>query len=308
MTPKPSPFRTQIYALRRLAYGCLSWTYTSPGMPPPALTALRAYGMLYSRSGRFETHGFVSGKAYGGQNFTLSDVTAPAVEDESYPGFGGIVLSLDHMARFDMRTIICRDRGLLNPKTVQEMRRIRLVDREFERRFEVYGTDQTEGRALITPDFMERLMQFDDDYLGRNIQCAFVGGQLHICLEIDDRFDFNRVPFAESFEMMSNIVLHEIAAVFTVLELAQRLQNSIGVQTQETMDPQRGTYYADQLSRVKVMLITPPDNWDHAPNIDPDMMYSHFLFDGYLGQMIRPIYRPLSPVWGKGKGSVQDES
>ncbi len=286
----------QIFMLRLQAYRTLGWTYQSPGIAPQALTALRAYDMLYSRSGQFVSHGSVSGMAYGQQGFSLADVTAPPMPDGSYQGFGGVILSLDHKASFDTRTIICRDRGLLNPKTVQEMQRVGLVDREFERRFEVYSSDQTEARALITPDFMERLMQFDDEYLGRNIQCGFLGHKLHICLEIDDRFDFNRLHIADNYKAIRSIVLHELAAVLTVLELGQRLQKTIGVQTDDTMDAQRGVYYADQLQQVITALDVPPEAWQKFPKIDPNLRYSHFLFDGYLGQMVKPIYSPLSPL------------
>ena len=59
---------------------------------------------------------------------------------------------------------------------------------------------------------MERLIQFDGDYLGRNIQCAFIGGRLNICLEIDDRFDFNRVALVKNYEAVRAIVLYETAA------------------------------------------------------------------------------------------------
>ena len=142
---------------------------------------------------------------------------------------------------------------------------------------------------------MERLMQFDDDYLGRNIQCAFIGGRLNICLEIDDRFDFNRLPLVKNYEAVRAIVLHETAAIFTVLELCQRLQDTIGVQTDDTMDKQRGVYYKQQLDIVKAALETPPESWDNAPKLDPNIRYSQFLFDGYLGDMVKSVYAPLTP-------------
>jgi len=300
---KLAKLSAQIFMLRLHAYGALGWEYRSPGIAPMALNALRAYGMLYSKSGMFNSHGSLQGRGYGDQIFSLADVTAPSLDvdadgEDIYAGFGGAVLTLDNSAKgvlqFDSRVIIRRDRGLLNTRNVQGMKRVGLVDREFERRFEVYAHDQTEARAAITPDFMERLMQFDEDYLGRNIQCAFVGGQLHICLEIDDRFDFNRAHLGDTYEGISAIVLHELAAVFTVLELGQRLQNTIGVQTDETMDKARGVYYAQQLKGVQAVLTSPPENWLEMPKIDPAMRYSHFLFDGYMGQMVKSVYAPLT--------------
>ena len=69
-------------------------------------------------------------------------------------------------------TIIRRDMGKVNPKAVQGLKRVGFASSQFEGLFEVYSDDQVEARYLITPDFMERLIAFSDDYLGRNVQCA----------------------------------------------------------------------------------------------------------------------------------------
>jgi len=148
------------------------------------------------------------------------------------------------------------------------------------------------ARTIITRD---RGMQFDEDYLGRNIQCALIGNQLYICLDIDDRFDFNKTTPLQKYEHIRTIVLHDIASVFIVLELCQRLQNTIGVQTNETMDKERGVYYAQKMTGINRLLETPPQGWQHPPKIDPDMEHTHYLFDGYLGLMVQSIFRPLAP-------------
>lgn len=293
----PDRLVAQIFVLRMEAYRALGWKYQSPGAMPPALPALRSFGMIYSGSGRFVSRGSVTGKGYDEQVFSLSDVTAPPRIDLGYAGFGGIILSLSLPMVSSSRTIVCGDKGPLNPTIIEDMKRIGFVDAAFEKRFEVFGDDQVISRSHVTPDFMERLMQFDQDYLGRNIQCAFLGNQFHICLEIDDRFDFNTVPHFECFEDARAIILMELASVFTVLELGQRLQVQKGVQTEETLPRHRREFYAKELEKVITAFSTKPDDWDDwddGPQIDPDMKYSHFLFDGYLGQMIKPIYRPLS--------------
>lgn len=291
MDPDKRRLSMQVFNLRRYVYENLNWQYQSPGIHPPALQALRAFGMLASPAGRFISRGSVSGKGYGEQSFSLSDITA-------HQGFGGAVMTLEggtNRARnFNARTIITRDRGHLNTKTVQEMKRVGFVDREFEKRFEIYSDDQTEARALISPDFMERLMQFDEDYLGRNIQCALIGNQLYICLDIDDRFDFNSLTNQQSYKAIRTIVLHDLASVFTVLELCQRLQNTLGIQTHDTMDKERGTYYARKMAGVNHLLEIPPQGWEHASKIDPDMEYTHYLFNGYMGLMVQSIFRPLA--------------
>jgi hypothetical protein len=41
------------------------------------------------------------------------------------------------------------------------LQRVRLEDPRFERRYEVYGSDQVESRALLTPAFMERFLALE---------------------------------------------------------------------------------------------------------------------------------------------------
>jgi len=292
MTAQEHKISLQVFNLRSYVYKSLGWYYNSPGLRPPALQALCAFGMLAAPNGYISSRGSVQGVGYGDQHFLLSDITADQ-------GFGGAVMTLqggtNRNRNFTARTIITRDRGRFNPKEVEDMKRVGFVDREFESRFEIYSDDQTEARALITPDFMERLMQFDEDYLGRNIQCALIGNQLYICLDIDDRFDFNKTTPLQKYEHIRTIVLHDIASVFIVLELCQRLQNTIGVQTNETMDKERGAYYAQKMAGINRLLETPPQGWQHPPKIDPDMEHTHYLFDGYLGLMVQSIFRPLAP-------------
>jgi len=62
--------------------------------------------------------------------------------------------------------------------------RARLENTEFESLFEVYSTDQVEARYLLTPRFMERIMDVQRQ-LGRELRLAFGLGKLHLQLESD---------------------------------------------------------------------------------------------------------------------------
>jgi len=59
--------------------------------------------------------------------------------------------------------------GVMNSKTVDGMKRVGLGESAFERRFEVYSDDQVESRALLTIDFMERLLAMDQ-HAGRKTE------------------------------------------------------------------------------------------------------------------------------------------
>ena len=80
--------------------------------------------------------------------FEILEIAARESGDALEKGFIGILISVAHFTGFLGRTVVVRDAGILNPKTLQDMSRLRLVDTGFERLFEVYADDQVEGRSL----------------------------------------------------------------------------------------------------------------------------------------------------------------
>jgi len=192
-------FDNKMEGLRKAVHLKLGWTYRSNMSPPPSFLPMNAFGMVVTRGQGFEFRGAVEGMAYGAQKFNLADVTARKLEPGKYDnepqraGFEGVIISLAHPTPFAGRTIIRRDMGRLNRSKVDGMKRVGLVDSTFERLFEVYSDDQVEARALISPDFKERLKVFNDDFLGRGVQIAFLAGQVHIALEIDERLALTAV-------------------------------------------------------------------------------------------------------------------
>jgi hypothetical protein len=81
--------------------------------------------------------------------------------DEYRTVFDGLLIELVLPRSLTSTTAVIADEGLvgnlgtrLRPSTLP---RVRLEDPRFEAHFEVYGSDQIEARALLTPAFMERL-------------------------------------------------------------------------------------------------------------------------------------------------------
>lgn len=92
-------------------------------------------------------------------------------KNEPPPFLKGIVFSavrvvaVEVPGRWTSRALIIRDSGLANRLYKPSgMDKVRLVDRAFERVFEIFSTDQTEARAVLTPDVMERLMNLEDQF------------------------------------------------------------------------------------------------------------------------------------------------
>lgn len=91
-------------------------------------------------------------------------------------------------------TIVKRDAGMFNgfgggEADGRKLERVRLVASEFEKAFEVWGTDQVEARDLLHPVMMERLIALERGLKGKRLRCAFEGGDLLVAVEGGNLFE-----------------------------------------------------------------------------------------------------------------------
>ncbi len=276
-----------VHSLRKYVYEALGWSYAPELGAPHILRPLLADGMIFSRSGKFEFKGSVMGLAFEKQKFELDDITAvipPPPPPNKYDnntheydlwnlssfgksitdvrgGFQGVVLTLDHPMQFSGKTIIRRDRGRLNPFKINGLKRVGFASLEFERLFEVYSTDQVEAQTLLSPDFISRLIDFDEDYMGRNIQCVFLGNKFHVCLDIDDKFNFSDDFKVPDYQDAATRITHEIGAIFHLLEKVQALQARIGRDGVEGADQKRNAYYRALLENLRLAISAAADKF-----------------------------------------------
>ena len=275
----PKDFSAQVQGLRSYIYEALGWSYRPNVGAPGILMALQAASMVHSFTGVFNFRGEVLGQGYKGQKFELVDVTAKniprsktrgnewnwdardtfeedyiaqfdATNTDTRGGYEGIVLSMPHHDKFLGHTIIRRDLGKQNPKQVNGLKRVGFASLEFESKFAVYSDDQVESRFLLSPDFVERLTDFAEDYMGRNVQCVFAGNRFHVALEIDDRFDFSRDFKAFDYKEAATNIINEVGAVFYLLEKVHGLQARIGREGAKGADEARGKYYRGLLQSL----------------------------------------------------------
>ncbi len=284
-----------LHALRREVYATIGWDYRAPSLPPDALLPMQAWRMISSQTGLFKCHGALKGTGYNGQTFSIIDVTAqarPKIHENQFditgPGFQGVMISLPHYTSFMGRTIIAKDKGAFNPSTVDLMKRVGFASSEFERIFEVYSDDQVEARDLITPDFMERLNKFSNEVLGHNLQCAFLAGQFHIALDIDDTFQFAHDYAPVNFERTRKTIIAEVGTVCILLEKLQTLQSRIGQGGEHGADKARKAFYLGKLEQLadKVRALKPDGHWTR--NMPEGMEDSHYLFCDSLKGLLYP--------------------
>ncbi len=134
--------------------------------------------------------------------------------------FRGQLVRIAFPKKFLGTTIVKRDAGLFNfmQKWMTGLDRVGLGDSRLERAFEVYSNDQVEARYLIHPVFMERLLDLETHFKGKNLRCAFVEGDLLIAIEGGDKFEVGTMfAHLDDIERVRAIV-RDVSEIMRVIE------------------------------------------------------------------------------------------
>ena len=188
----------------------------------PRLEQFKALGLVTNSYDRSEFEDQISGTAHGAK-FLLHEAHLERREGSGknrkwVTKFRGQLLVIEFHQKFLGRTIVLRDKGWLQRKKKKDMKRVGLVDPVFEKIFEAYGTDQVEARYLLTPTFMQRLVELEQSVDGKNIRFGFDGGNLFIAVETGNRYEPGSMfkPLTETERTQT--ILNEIGAIFDVID------------------------------------------------------------------------------------------
>ena len=101
--------------------------------------------------------------------------------------FSGLLARFSFPKDFQGSTVVLTDSGFFNWAAgfSQKGERVTLEDPVFEKQFQVYSSDQVEARYLLTPSFMQRLLDIRNVFPDAQIQAAFE--QSHLYLAIDTK-------------------------------------------------------------------------------------------------------------------------
>ena len=130
------------------------------------------------------------------------------MQQRSMTVFKGPIISIEMNKNFTSKTVI-RSNSLTS-KLFSSYERLTLEDPIFEKEFDVYTTDQIEGRYLLTTSFMERLLHLSE-FFDSQIECSFFDNKLLIMAN---------APQRNLFESSS-------ASIHSPINLAQDLNNII---------------------------------------------------------------------------------
>ncbi len=292
---------SDLHPLRAYLYDKFDWRYRGKSVPPPGLHLLSATRMITSRSGLWQCDGHIKGAGFNDMPFDIHEVYARVVDDPvvtteepllGYTGFRGLLVASNHKTSFLSRTIVRHDRGVLNTKIVDGMKRVGLVDQAFENRFEVYSDDQVESRALLSPDFMERLLRMDAHHRYAGMQVAFIAGRIYVVLPVCDTISFGCDAVCISPEQAAAKVIGEMETVFEILSDIDVLQASAGRKPESQIEDERKAWYAARVSEVEICVETALKDGVLSGAPIPDWMTAdaYDLIDRRLHGMLRPRF------------------
>jgi len=199
----------------------LGWTFQAKGFDDPDLTLWKDNKLLpgWDRA-QFEDQ--MSGTV-DGANFTFCEAHLETKHTDSKgnttwtTAFRGILLEVDFQRNFLGRTVVLRDAGIFNFKKKAGMKRVGLASPKFEKIFEAYGTDQVEARYLLTPTFMQKLIDLETSVSGKKIRFGFLQNKLHIAVEAPNQFEAGSMFKPLTQTKPTQKILKEIGAVLDVI-------------------------------------------------------------------------------------------
>ena len=138
---------------------------------------IRKTGLFKVIADRFTDDEFVGD--YHGVKFQMSETRFRVNE---HIGFTGVILAFEANKSFESHTIIVSKLAPDRHRSLN-LEPVILEDPKFCRDYNVYSSDQTEARYLITPSFMERFRKLKVAFKTTDIACAFFKNKVIFALD-----------------------------------------------------------------------------------------------------------------------------
>ncbi len=138
--------------------------------------------------------------------------------------FNGLFIKFKSFKNFKGYTIIKGDKLKIGDNS----KYVRLEDPEFEKIYDVYGSDQIEARYLLTTGFMNRLVKLSKKEIGKSLTVSFEHGNVNIA--IASTKDWFEVPLFHDATDIVNYrgILLELMDIFSIIDIL-KLEQNIGM-------------------------------------------------------------------------------
>jgi hypothetical protein len=199
----------------------MSVAYQLGGEEAPAFDEFLRLNLLPHPSGK-TFQDFFNGRR-GAARFDLCQATLTQGSGRNRTTvFRGQLLRLTRPKAFLGTTVVLRNTGFLRifskPAGLAD---IGLEDPEFRKVFQAYGSDQVEAREILTPTFMQQLMDLETQYGGEKLRCAFVGPDLLIAVEGGDRFEIGGMFTSLVERARVEKIARDLEQVFKLIDALQ---------------------------------------------------------------------------------------
>jgi Protein of unknown function (DUF3137) len=157
-------------------------------------------------------HGAVGGTDFLLYEAKLTETRGSGKNRRTVTVFRGIILRFRFARPFLGSTLVRRDGfkftlfGDSKSYRDQKLERIKMVDPRFEDAFDVYGSDQVEGRYLIHPAYCERLLELERDFFGEKLCALFHQGDLLVTIHTEDMFESATLDPAKDRELLATTI------------------------------------------------------------------------------------------------------
>lgn len=203
----------------------LGWKFTPKGFSVlPSEPFLACHLLPRSERQTYEDciHGKIKGTDFILHEAHLQKKQRSGKTDTWVTVFRGVMIRLAFPREFLGTTLLLRDAGFLNTKKKSGLKRVGLVDPVFEKIFEAYGSDQVEARYLLTPTFMQKLVDLQRLLDGNKLKAAFTGGHLLITVQAPDQFEIGSMFTSLTDITRTQKVVDEIATVLDIVEIVNQ--------------------------------------------------------------------------------------
>lgn len=166
-------------------------------------------------------HGTYNGVELGISETELTYVTRSGKHRHSRPVFKGLFVCFKSFKKFQYRTIIKRDTAFF----LTGREKVSLEDPEFESLYSVISDDQIEARYLITPAFMNRMVELNKKGIGRMMTVSFEEDNVNIA--ISSSKDWFEIPLFKPATDIVNYraIILELISIFSIIDTLKLDQN-----------------------------------------------------------------------------------
>lgn len=145
--------------------------------------------------------------------------------------FHGLFILFEIKKPFLGKTLIKKDSGSLGnwlTDKFNKLESIKLEDPRFEKIFEVYSTDQIEARYILTPSFMERLIDLSSLFKNK-IECSFLDRQILLKIPCSqNKFEVSSIFQTINFENDALHIIKEMHIIFDIIDTL-KLNHDTGI-------------------------------------------------------------------------------